>query len=174
MDLGMARTKFDTDPGGVRELVDKAHAASKEAIVELRQVVRGIHPPVLTDRGLDAAMSALAARCPVPVTVSVAVASRPDPTVEAIAYFCVSEALTNVAKHSGARSARVEVEGDAGSGLRIVVADDGRGGAEPGRGTGLAGLRQRLSAVDGTLTVESPPGGGTRLLMALPGTTGTV
>ncbi len=172
MDLGMARTKFDTDPAAVRELVEKAHASSKEAIVELRQVVRGIHPPVLTDRGLDAAMSALAARCPVPVAVTVAVPRRPDPTVEAIAYFCVSEALTNVAKHSGARSATVQVQNDDGTGLQITVADDGRGGAEPGLGTGLVGLRQRLSAVDGTLAVDSPPGGGTRLSMTLPGFTG--
>ena len=169
MDLGMARQKLDDDPARARELLDKAHAASKEAIVEMRQVARGIHPPVLTDRGLDAALSALAARSPVPVSVRVHLPRRPSPTIEAIAYFCVSEALTNVAKHSGARTARVEVnETEPGGDLQVLVSDDGRGGADPSRGTGLAGLRQRLAAVDGTLTVHSPPGDGTRLIMTLP------
>jgi signal transduction histidine kinase len=171
MDLGMARQKLDDDPARARELLDKAHAAAKEAIVEMRQVARGIHPPVLTDRGLDAALSALAARSPVPVSVQVRLAHRPSPTIEAIAYFCVSEALTNVAKHSGARAASVQVSEqtlDQGSTLRVEVCDDGRGGADPARGTGLSGLRQRLAAVDGVLTVHSPPGEGTRLTMLLP------
>lgn len=182
MDLGMARGKLAPSGAGdlsaddlaaVRTLVDRAHAASKEAIVELRQVVRGIHPPVLTDRGLDAALSALAARSPVPVEVSVRLPRRPDPTVEAIAYFCVSEALTNVAKHARARSARVEVDEAAtpdGSArlLRIVVGDDGVGGADPSRGSGLTGLRARLAAVDGALDVRSPRGAGTQLVMELP------
>ncbi|HEX2808076.1 MAG TPA: histidine kinase, partial [Kineosporiaceae bacterium] len=167
MDLGMAKAKLADDPESARELLDKAHAASKEAIIEMRQVARGIHPPVLTDRGLDAALSALAARSPVPVTMRVALTQRPAPTIEAIAYFSVSEALTNVAKHSGARSAQVEV-GETDGALQVVVSDDGRGGADPSRGTGLSGLRQRLSAVDGTLSVDSPPGGGTRLTMRLP------
>ncbi|MBK8075206.1 MAG: hypothetical protein IPK24_06465 [Kineosporiaceae bacterium] len=176
MDLGMARVKLDTgdaeDAAAVRSLIDRAHAASKEAIIELRQVVRGIHPPVLTDRGLDAALSALAARSPVPVQVDVTLPRRPDATVEAIAYFCVSEALTNIAKHARAQTARVQA-GTVGSAagaevLRIVVSDDGVGGADPALGTGLGGLRQRLAAVDGTLVVESPPGRGTRLVMELP------
>lgn len=176
MDLGMARAKLDTgdaeDAAAVRPLIDRAHAASKEAIIELRQVVRGIHPPVLTDRGLDAALSALAARSPVPVQVDVTLPRRPDATVEAIAYFCVSEALTNIAKHARAQTARVQA-GTVGSAagaevLRIVVSDDGVGGADPAMGTGLGGLRQRLAAVDGTLVVESPPGRGTRLVMELP------
>jgi signal transduction histidine kinase len=167
MDLGMAQTKLEADPAAAKGLLDKAHTSAKEAIVEMRQVARGIHPPVLTDRGLDAALSALAARSPVPVTVKVDLPNRPSPTIEAIAYFCVSEALTNVAKHSAARAARVEV-GRSGSCLQVEVSDDGRGGAEPGRGTGLTGLRQRLAAVDGTLTVHSPPGAGTRLIMTVP------
>jgi signal transduction histidine kinase len=168
MDLGMAQAKLDDDPQAARQLLAKAHAAAKEAIVEMRQVARGIHPPVLTDRGLDAALSALAARSPVPVTIRVDLPVRPSPTIESIAYFCVSEALTNVAKHSGAHAATVDVS-HTPQGLRVVVADDGRGGADPTRGgTGLSGLRQRLAAVDGTLTIESPPGAGTRLFMTLP------
>jgi signal transduction histidine kinase len=167
MDLGMAQRKLDDDPEAARRLLAKAHAAAKEAIVEMRQVARGIHPPVLTDRGLDAALSALAARAPMPVTIRVDLPVRPSPTIESIAYFCVSEALTNVAKHSGARAATVDVTRSA-EGVTVVVADDGRGGADPTRGTGLAGLRQRLAAVDGTLAVDSPPGAGTRLLMTLP------
>jgi signal transduction histidine kinase len=172
MDLGMAQQKLDTDPEGARRLLDKAHAAAKEAIVEMRQVARGIHPPVLTDRGLDAALSALAARAPIPVSIRTDLPVRPSPTIESIAYFCVSEALTNVAKHSGARTATVDVSrGERG--LTVVVADDGHGGADPSLGTGLAGLRQRLAAVDGTLLIDSPPGGGTRLVMTLPDRTAT-
>ena len=168
MDLGMARGKLVSDPGGAADLLDKAHTAAKEAIVEMRQVARGIHPPVLTDRGLDAALSALAARSPIPVRVSVDLPTRPSPTVEAIAYFCVSEALTNVAKHSGARTAQVTVTQEPGPVLMATVSDDGLGGADPGGGTGLIGLGQRVAAVDGSLDVDSPPGGGTRLTVRLP------
>jgi len=167
MDLGMARAKLDVDPDGARELIDKAHQASKDAVTELRQVARGIHPPVLTDRGLDAALSALAARSAVPVTVRVDLPRRPTPTTEAIAYFCVSEALTNVAKHAGASQVTVDV-GLAEGNLVAVVADDGCGGADPDLGTGLSGLRQRAAAVDGVVDLESPPGGGTRLTVRLP------
>jgi signal transduction histidine kinase len=167
MDLGMARERLHRDPDGAGELLDQAHTAAKEAIVEMRQVARGIHPPVLTDRGLDAALSALATRSPVPVSVRVDVDARPSATVEAIAYFCVSEALTNVAKHSGAHTATVEVLGRAGR-LTVIVTDDGHGGAAFGRGTGLVGLRDRVAAVDGTLTVSSPMGGPTALTVSLP------
>ncbi len=167
MDLGMAREKLESDPGGARELLDKAHASAKEAITEMRQVARGIAPPVLTDRGLDAALSALAARAPVPVDVSVSVPRRPSPTVEAIAYFVVSEALTNVAKHSRAARARVEVTSGDGV-LHVLVADDGAGGADATRGTGLRGLADRVRAVDGSIEVHSPPGGGTVLAATLP------
>jgi signal transduction histidine kinase len=172
MDLGMAQERIDRDPSGARELLDKAHAASKEAITEMRMVARGIHPPILTDRGLDAALSALAARSPVPVTVRVDLPIRPSPTVEAIAYFCVSEALTNVAKHAHAGSARVDVHASgtvANSGLQIQIQDDGVGGADPARGTGLHGLADRVRAIDGSLTVHSPIGGPTLLTIDLPG-----
>lgn len=167
MDLGMARARLDTDVEGARALLDKAHAASKEAITEMRQVARGIHPPVLTDRGLDAALSALAARSPVPVDVAVRLPSRPSPTVEAIAYFCVSEALTNVAKHARASRSRVDVSQYEGS-LLVVVQDNGQGGADVGAGTGLVGLAGRVAAVDGRLDVHSPPGGPTSVTVRLP------
>jgi signal transduction histidine kinase len=174
MDLGMARERLGRDPEGARVLLDKAHAAAKEAITEMRQVARGIHPPVLTDRGLDAALSALAARSPVPVSVDVHLPARPSPTTEAIAYFCVSEALTNVAKHARAGRASVRVLAEpqaAGSpALVVVVEDDGGGGARPGAGSGLVGLRDRVAAVDGSLWVESPPGRGTRVVVRLPWT----
>jgi len=173
MDLGMARERLDRDPEAARELMDKAHVAAKEAITEMRQVARGIHPPVLTDRGLDAALSALAARSPVPVRLNVGVATRPSPSVEAIAYFCVSEALTNVAKHARATSAAVDVRFADGA-LTVRVADDGVGGADPARGSGLNGLRDRVRAVDGSLTVSSPPQGGTVLVATLPDPRATV
>ena len=169
MDLGMARARLDTDMEGARALLDKAHAASKEAITEMRQVARGIHPPVLTDRGLDAALSALAARSPVPVDVTVRLPSRPSPTVEAIAYFCVSEALTNVAKHARASRSRVDVSQHEGA-LLVVVQDNGQGGAAVGAGTGLVGLAGRVAAVDGRLDVYSPRGGPTTIAVRLPWT----
>jgi signal transduction histidine kinase len=172
MDLGMAQERIDRDPAGARSLLDKAHAASKEAITEMRMVARGIHPPVLTDRGLDAALSALAARSPVPVGVQVDLSVRPSPTVEAIAYFCVSEALTNVAKHSRANAAQVQVStlpGENGpSALQIQISDDGVGGADPSQGTGLHGLVDRVRAIDGSLAVRSPTGGPTVLTVNLP------
>ncbi|WP_143447573.1 sensor histidine kinase [Kineosporia sp. R_H_3] len=167
MDLGMAKEKLDSDPAGARELVEKAHVSAKEAITEMRQVARGIHPPILTDRGLDAALSALAARSPVPVTVRVEPGPRPGPTIEAIAYFCVSELLTNVAKHSRARTASVDVTRH-GPTLVVRVTDDGVGGVDAARGTGLVGLRQRVAAVDGTIDVSSPDGGPTVVSVFLP------
>jgi signal transduction histidine kinase len=167
IDLGMAQDRMDRDPAGARRLLDKAHAASKEAITEMRQVARGIHPPVLTDRGLDAALSALAARSPVPVSVHVTLPARPSPTMEAIAYFCVSEALTNVAKHAGASRADVMVAEEDGR-LHLQVRDDGVGGADPSHGTGLHGLADRVRAVDGVLEVGSPAGGPTVLTVWLP------
>jgi signal transduction histidine kinase len=167
MDLGLARERLARDPEGARELLDKAHASSKEAITEMRQVARGIHPPVLTDRGLDAALSALAARSPVPVQVHVEVAVRPSPTTEAIAYFCVSEALTNVAKHSHATAARVDVR-VAGNRLEVHISDNGVGGADASLGTGLRGLGDRVRSVDGSIEVSSPRGGPTVVMVSLP------
>jgi signal transduction histidine kinase len=133
----------------------------------MRQVARGIHPPVLTDRGLDAALSALAARSPVPVQVQVDVPTRPSPTIEAIAYFCVSEALTNVAKHARASAARVDVR-IAGELLEVHISDNGIGGADADRGTGLHGLGDRVRAVDGSIEVTSPEGGPTAVVVRLP------
>ncbi len=168
MELGRAKSKFADDVGAAAELVDRAHIEAKAALTELRDLVRGVHPPVLTDRGLDAALSGLAARCPVPVDVRVEVPVRPRPAVEAVAYFMVAEALTNVAKHSRASSAKVVVEGYGYPGtLNIMISDDGIGGADA-HGSGLAGLADRVAGVDGRLTVESPSGGPTIIAAVLP------
>lgn len=171
MTLGMAQQAIHADPESAAGLVDEAHRSAKEAIVEMRHVARGIVPPILADRGLEAALPALAARSAVPVSVDVRDVGRLDPTTEAIAYFVVSEALTNVAKHSQAEHAEVTVTRD-DERVTAVVTDDGSGGADPADGTGLTGLRQRVTAVDGTLDVESPSGGPTRLTATLPLRTG--
>jgi signal transduction histidine kinase len=167
MDLGMAREKFAKHPEQARALLDEAHDEAKRALSELRNLARGIHPAVLTDRGLDAALSALAGRSPVPVEVSVELARRPPPTVESAAYFVVAEALVNVAKHAAARRAAVRVTLEDGL-LVVEVRDDGVGGAEPRAGTGLAGLADRVTAVDGRFTVSSPAGGPTVIRAELP------
>ncbi len=133
----------------------------------MRDLARGIHPAVLTDRGLDAALSALAARSPISVEVSVDVAERPPASVEAAAYFVVSEALTNVAKHAEATRASVTVR-RSGDRLTIQVQDDGAGGAEIAAGSGLAGLRDRVGALDGELHLLSPAGGPTVLMVEIP------
>jgi signal transduction histidine kinase len=168
MELGRAKAKFADDLDAARELVDQAHAQAKEALAELRNLVRGVHPPVLTDRGLDAALSGLAALCPVPVDVHVDVPVRPKSSVEAVAYFMVAEALTNVAKHSRASHAKVVVEGHGYPGtLTVMISDDGIGGADI-HSPGLAGLADRVSGVDGRLSVESPTGGPTIIAAELP------
>ncbi|MBO0827189.1 MAG: sensor histidine kinase, partial [Streptosporangiales bacterium] len=167
MDLGVARASLEHDPEGVRRLVVKAHDESKAALADLRELVRGIHPAVLTDRGLDAALSALAARCPVPVEVRVRPGERAEVTAEAAAYFVVAEALTNVSRHAEAERVVIEVGRDGGR-LRVVVEDDGVGGADLATGTGLAGLERRVAALDGTFTVVSPAGGPTRIEAVLP------
>ncbi len=169
MQLGRAKSRFGTDPEGARALLDEAHNEAKLALAELRDLARGLHPAVLTDRGLDAALSGLAARAPIPVVVEVdpAAGGKPAPVVEAIAYFVVAEALTNVAKHAEASRAAVVVRRLDGM-LRIVVTDDGVGGADPARGTGLRGLADRVSGVDGRLHVDSPAGGPTVLTVELP------
>ena len=175
MDLGMARQKISTDPEAARALVEEAHEEAKRTSADIRDLVRGIHLAVLSDRGLDAAISALADRCPVPVEVDVELAVRPPEAVETTAYFVVAEALTNVAKHSGASEAQVSVWRAPEDMLVVEIVDDGKGGADPEAGTGLAGLADRLAALDGRLFVESPAGGPTRvgaelLLGALDGT----
>src|SRR5204863_7235907 len=158
MDLGMALERFDTDPEGARELVGGAHREVQRAVQELRDLARGILPAVLTDRGLDAALSSLAARSPVPVRLDVALPERPSASVEATAYFIVAEAITNAVKPgNGSRiDVRVRLDGDT---LQIDVSDDGVGGATERPGGGLAGLADRASAVEGTLRVTSPAGG---------------
>ena len=176
MQLGMARASLGDDvPEPLRQVIEQAHDEATEALAELRQLVRGLHPAVLDDRGLDAALSGIAANAPLPVRLRVDAGARCAPAIEAVAYFVVSEALTNVAKHAGATRAEVTVD-RSGDRLRVVVADDGRGGATlegagaaaNGGGTGLRGLAQRAAAVDGTLAVDSPPGGPTRITVELP------
>ncbi|HSS11524.1 MAG TPA: sensor domain-containing protein [Acidimicrobiales bacterium] len=167
MDLGMAKEKLDTDPQAARSLVDEAHQEAKRAIVELRDLARGIHPAVLTDGGLDAALSALAAKAPVPVRVDVDVDPRPSQRIEGIAYFVVAEALTNVSRHAHATRASVALA-RRGDRLTVEVRDDGVGGADSARGTGLAGLADRVQSVDGRFDVISPPGGPTTVLVELP------
>ncbi|MER6778346.1 MULTISPECIES: sensor domain-containing protein [unclassified Streptomyces] len=168
MDLGLAKEKLTEDPRAAARMVDEAHGEVKIALQELRDLARGIHPAVLTDRGLDAALSSVASRCAVPVRVSADLEERPAAAIEGIAYFTVSELLQNISKHSGARTASVDVW-KSGDRLLIQVADDGRGGASStGSGTGLAGLTERLDAVDGVLVLDSPAGGGTTVTAELP------
>ncbi|MEW2189448.1 sensor histidine kinase [Streptomyces microflavus] len=167
MGLGLAKEKLTDDPEAAARMVDEAHGEIKVALQELRDLARGIHPAVLTDRGLDAALSAIASRCTVPVNVSVDLPGRPAEAIEGIAYFTVSELLQNVSKHSGARSASVEVW-RAADRLLIKVTDDGSGGARMGGGSGMAGLAERLGAVDGLFVLDSPVGGPTAVTAELP------
>ncbi|OXY98633.1 sensor histidine kinase [Streptomyces diastatochromogenes] len=167
MDLGLAKEKLREDPQAAARMVDEAHGEVKTALQELRDLARGIHPAVLTDRGLDAALSSVASRCTVPVRVEVDLPARPAAAIEGIAYFTVSELLQNISKHSRARSASVDVW-QAEDRLMLQVMDDGVGGADASRGSGLAGLAGRLDAVDGVLVVDSPAGGPTRVIAELP------
>ncbi|MEV6024519.1 sensor domain-containing protein [Streptomyces sp. NPDC052036] len=167
MGLGLAKEKLLEDPDAAAAMVDEAHGEVKLALQELRDLARGIHPAVLTDRGLDAALSAVATRCTVPVKVTVDLSRRPAAAIEGIAYFTVSELLQNVSKHSAAKSASVDVW-RAEERLLIQVRDDGRGGARLDGGTGMAGLAERLDAVDGLFVVDSPAGGPTTVTAELP------
>lgn len=167
MNLGIARSRMERDPEGAVRHVAAAHEDAKAALAELRDLARGIHPVILADRGLDAALSAIAARCPVPVTVDVATDPRPPATVEAVAYFVVAEALTNVARHSGASRAWVTAR-RVGDALTVEIGDDGKGGADEGHGSGLAGLRSRVAGAEGTFSVTSPAGGPTVVKAVLP------
>jgi signal transduction histidine kinase len=171
MSLGLAKEDLDSeDPDAVeraRTLVAAAHRDAKETIVELRDLARGIHPPAL-DQGLEPALATLAARCSVPVTLSVNLPQRPPASVESIVYFSTAELLTNVVKHSGARRAGVDVRA-AGDALRLQVSDDGAGGAIVGlHGSGLSGLRDRVTTVDGRITIASPEGGPTAVTVEVP------
>jgi signal transduction histidine kinase len=168
MNLGMAKERMaEVDDPKTRELVTQAHDEAKQAIVELRDLVRGIHPAVLTDRGLDAAVSALVARCPVPVQVRSDLTGRLPSTCEATAYFVVAEALTNVAKHSRATSATIDMTMRDRT-LVVTVSDDGVGGALESATGGLHGLHDRVRAVEGRLRVASPVGGPTTLIAEVP------
>jgi signal transduction histidine kinase len=166
MDLGMAEDRFDRDPEGARELVEKARAEAKLAMGELRDLARGIRPALLAERGLGEAIGALAARTPLPTQVEVDLDGRLPAPVELAAYFTVAEALTNAVKHAQAHSAKVRVWRDDGR-VRIEVRDDGHGGADPA-GHGLDGLHKRLAALDGTLAIASPRGGPTVLYAEVP------
>ncbi|MFI9200473.1 sensor histidine kinase [Streptomyces sp. NPDC053048] len=165
--LGLAKVTMPDLPDDARKVIDEAHREAKEAIAELQDLVRGLHPAVLEDRGLDAALSGLAGRAPLPVRVQVDLPVRPAPAVEAVAYFVVSEALANVVKHARASKADVSVREDRGI-LLVVVSDDGVGGADPSGGTGLAGLAKRVASVDGTFSFSSPAGGPTTVTVELP------
>ncbi|MFF7469331.1 sensor domain-containing protein [Streptomyces sp. NPDC008092] len=167
MGLGLAKEKLLEDPDAAAAMVAEAHGEVKLALQELRDLARGIHPAVLTDRGLDAALSSVASRCTVPVQVTADLPSRPAPAIEGIAYFTVSELLQNISKHSGARTASVEVW-RADDRLLIQVRDDGHGGASLDGGSGMRGLADRLGAVDGLFVVDSPAGGPTTVTAELP------
>ncbi|MFE5241354.1 MULTISPECIES: sensor histidine kinase [unclassified Streptomyces] len=167
MGLGLAKEKLSDDPEAAARMVDEAHGEVKVALQELRDLARGIHPAVLTDRGLDAALSAIASRCTVPVTVSVQLTGRPAEAIEGIAYFTVSELLQNVSKHARATRASVDVW-RSGDRLMLQVRDDGVGGARLDGGTGMSGLAERLGAVDGLFVLDSPEGGPTTVTAELP------
>jgi signal transduction histidine kinase len=167
MTLDAADQLLDDHPGAARALLAEARESSAKALAELRDLVRGIHPPVLADRGLADAVRALALDCPLQVHVSADLPARPEPPVESAAYFAVSELLANITKHAGAHQAWIDLWHDRGL-LRIGVRDDGRGGADPSRGSGLAGIERRLAAFEGVLAVSSPPGGPTVATLEVP------
>ncbi|MEW1722566.1 histidine kinase [Streptomyces sp. NPDC093109] len=174
MRIGLAKRAYDRDPDGARRLLDDAQHQAEEALTELRHVVRGIHPPILTDRGLAGAVRALAASSGLDVTVQVQgledgaeSGARVPAAVEAAAYFVVAEALTNAAKYSGSDTAEVWLAGTR-TGLVVMVRDEGRGGADETGGSGLVGMRRRVAALDGTVTVTSPQGGPTVIDVELP------
>jgi len=171
MGLGRAKNKMDADPVGAKALIDEAHADAKLAVSELRDLARGIYPAVLGDRGLDAALSSLAAKCPVPVEVHVAIEPRPPAAVESTAYFIVGESLTNIAKHANASEVKVNAwreERPTGDLVIVEITDDGQGGASLRTGGGLSGLADRAATIDGVMTVVSPVGGPTVIRADLP------
>jgi signal transduction histidine kinase len=165
--LGLAEAQLANDPSHAGRLIAQAREDAQLAVKELRELARGIHPALLSDRGLGAALEALASRAPIPVTVSGVPEAPLREPVEAAAYFVTAEALTNVAKYARASEASVELatEDDC---LRVSVRDDGVGGADPSTGSGLRGLCDRVEALDGRLEIESPPGSGTTLTVKLP------
>jgi signal transduction histidine kinase len=172
MNLGMAREKLGTDDGQpdnatVRELLDAAHRNAVDALADLRDLARGIHPPVL-DSGLASALATLATSSAIPATVTADIGTRPAPAIETIAYFCAAELIANATKHSYANHINIKIYTERTGVLHLEVSDDGVGGAEQGRGSGLSGLAQRVSTVDGRIDVSSPPGGPTMVTVELP------
>jgi signal transduction histidine kinase len=167
MNLGAVEELLEKDPAAARALLAETRESSAKALDELRNLVRGIHPPVLADRGLGDAVRALALDSPLQVDVSVQLPGRLALPVESAAYFAVSEVLTNAAKHAGAQRVWIDLRHAAGR-LRITLADDGRGGANAAGGTGLHGIARRLGTFDGTLALDSPPGGPTVVTLELP------
>ncbi|MDQ0911199.1 signal transduction histidine kinase [Streptomyces canus] len=167
MDLGTIEMLLDKDPAQAKRLLAQARQSSADALTELRDLVRGIHPPVLAERGLGDAVRALALRLPVATEVTVELDDRPDAPVESAAYFAVSEVLTNAVKHSGADRIWIDLHQTEGM-LRISVTDNGRGGALITAGSGLAGVERRLGTFDGVLAVGSPAGGPTMVTMEIP------
>jgi signal transduction histidine kinase len=167
LDVQVARARLDADPQSTGPFLERLAADLGEASAELRELARGIHPAVLTERGLAPAVEALAGRAPVPVEVVGGPVERLSPTVEVTAYFTVSEALTNVAKYARASHVTVRLGREDGA-LVVEVRDDGVGGARAGVGSGLSGLADRVGACDGTLSIDSPPGQGTVVRAVLP------
>ncbi|GIH93119.1 sensor histidine kinase [Planobispora siamensis] len=167
MTLGAVEALVHTDPAAAKALLAKAREASSTALTELRDLVRGIHPPVLSERGLGDAVRALALDSPLKVKVTVDLKTRPESPVESAAYFSISELLTNAARHGGADRVWIDISSHRKN-LRITVTDDGSGGADPERGSGLRGIERRLAAFDGVLAISSPPGGPTIVTIDLP------
>jgi signal transduction histidine kinase len=172
MNLGMAREKLGdddqaADSATVRELIDAAHRNAVDALADLRDLARGIHPPVL-DNGLASALATLAASSAIPVTVSADIGTRPAPAIETIAYFCAAELIANATKHSYANQITIDIHTERAGVLVLEVSDDGIGGADAARGSGLSGLAQRVSTVDGHINVSSPAGGPTTVTVELP------
>ncbi|MGW1180632.1 sensor histidine kinase [Streptomyces drozdowiczii] len=167
MNLGTVEALIEKDPAQAKQLLAMARESSAEALTELRDLVRGIHPPVLAERGLGDAVKALALRLPIPCDVDVELTGRADAPVESAAYFAVSEALTNAAKHSGADRIWVDLRHGDGA-LKVSVTDNGRGGASVGAGSGLSGIERRLGTFDGIMAVSSPAGGPTMVTMEIP------
>ena len=165
--LGMAESRLASDPPAAASLIAEAREEAALAVKELRELASGIHPALLSERGLGPALEALAARAPVPTTVDGVPEQRLPPPVESAVYFVTAESLTNVAKYAGAMSAGVSLGVEHGR-LRLIVRDDGAGGADPGAGSGLRGLRDRVEALDGELHVDSPPGLGTTVIAEIP------
>ncbi|MFJ8476929.1 sensor histidine kinase [Kitasatospora sp. NPDC094011] len=167
MRLAVAGESFSADPDAAAALVRQAHTETEDAMTELRSVIRTIYPPVLADQGLAGALGTLTTRAGIPTRIDIGPLGEIPAAVEAVAYFAVTEALANIARHSRATEASVRVTLD-GALLRARIADDGHGGAHPARGSGLDGIRRRAAALDGTLEISSPPGGPTVIALDLP------